>query len=129
MTFGTVVNCMDGRAQLPVLTYLKERFGVDHVDNITEAGPDRILARRDDPTLVESICRRIEISRTKHGSRQLAIVGHADCGGNPVSAQEHHAQIREAVLFLRGRYPDMCVIGLWLNPAWIVEEVVTESAA
>jgi hypothetical protein len=44
MTFCTVVNCIDGRVQLPVIEFLKNRFGVDFVDCITEAAPVRILA-------------------------------------------------------------------------------------
>ncbi|HOP76783.1 MAG TPA: hypothetical protein PLD05_04790 [Thermogutta sp.] len=44
MSFATVVNCMDGRTQGPVISYLKERFGVDYVDNSTEAGPDGLFS-------------------------------------------------------------------------------------
>jgi len=128
MSFATVVNCMDGRAQLPVMTYLKARFGVDYVDNITEPGPDRILARDDDPATVASILRRIEISTGKHHSTQLAIVGHADCGGNPVSPEEHWQQIKSAVAFLQQRFPDMTVIGLWLNEDWSVKELAAEGS-
>ena len=42
--FGTAVNCMDGRVQEPVLAWLKERYELEHVDMITEAGPDKALA-------------------------------------------------------------------------------------
>ena len=38
MCFCTAVNCMDGRVQLPVTSYLQERFNVEHVDSITEPG-------------------------------------------------------------------------------------------
>jgi len=34
MSYCTVINCMDGRVQLPVIKYLKERFDVDYVDSI-----------------------------------------------------------------------------------------------
>ena len=37
--FYSAINCMDGRVRLPVISYLRERFGVQHVDVITEAGP------------------------------------------------------------------------------------------
>jgi len=44
MRFCTVINCIDGRIQLPVIEYLKIRFNVEYVDTITEAGPNLILS-------------------------------------------------------------------------------------
>jgi hypothetical protein len=41
MSYCTAINCMDGRVQLPTTAFQKERFNVDHVDMITEAGPNR----------------------------------------------------------------------------------------
>jgi hypothetical protein len=37
MSFCTAINCMDGRVQLPTITFLKKHFGIEHVDCITEA--------------------------------------------------------------------------------------------
>ncbi len=42
--FCTVVGCMDGRIQLPVNHYVRERFGVTYVDTITEAGVNKVIA-------------------------------------------------------------------------------------
>ena len=44
MSFCTVVNCMDGRVQLPVIRYLQDRIEVLYVDSVTEPGPVRSLA-------------------------------------------------------------------------------------
>ena len=44
MKFCTAVNCMDGRVQLPVISYMMDRFGADCVDVISEPGPNRIIA-------------------------------------------------------------------------------------
>ena len=52
--FAAVINCMDGRAQKPVIGYLERKLKVDHVDMITEAGPDKILSAKKN-TLVKSI--------------------------------------------------------------------------
>ena len=41
---------MDGRVQLPVLTWLKSNYPVDFVDVITEAGMDGVLAKQEDIT-------------------------------------------------------------------------------
>ncbi len=42
--FGTVLNCIDGRVQIPVTNWLKENFDVDYVDLITEPGIDKVLS-------------------------------------------------------------------------------------
>ncbi len=54
MRFGTVINCMDGRVQLPVIAYLQKRFNVTYVDTITEAGPNLLLAQGEDLQLFSS---------------------------------------------------------------------------
>ena len=90
--FVTCINCMDGRAQKPVIDYMQKRFGVEYVDMITEPGPNKILSDNNDATLIESLKKRVAISVEKHGSEIIAIVGHFDCAGNPVderSQKEH----------------------------------------
>ena len=44
-TFATAINCMDGRVQEQVTLLIKESTGVDYVDMITVAGPDKVLAQ------------------------------------------------------------------------------------
>ena len=41
-TRATCLNCMDGRVQLPVLTWIKAEYPVDFVDVIMEAGFETI---------------------------------------------------------------------------------------
>jgi len=43
--FATAINCMDGRTQEPVITWIKKNYHVDFVDMITEPGPVKYLAR------------------------------------------------------------------------------------
>ena len=78
---------MDGRTQLPIIAYLRAKCKVDCVDVVTEAGPVKILADCEDRVLVDSIKRRVEISIGKHRSKYIAVVGHFDCAGNPVSKE------------------------------------------
>ena len=80
--FATAINCMDGRTQLPVNEWMKEKFGVDFVDTITEPGPNGVLTNNKVP-LVSSIKDRVLISVNGHGSKTIALVGHHDCAGNP----------------------------------------------
>ena len=115
-SFGTVINCMDGRVQLPVIEYIKREHGVDHVDMITEPGPDKILAEGSDEALVGSILKKVNISVSKHGSKIIAITGHYDCAGNPVSEEEHKKQIKKAVETIKGwDLPVKTILGLWID--------------
>ena len=49
---------------------------------ITEAGMDGLIANSDE--LPSGFIDKINISVQKHGSKQIFIVGHYDCGGHPV---------------------------------------------
>ena len=121
--FATAINCMDGRVQLPVTEFLKNKYGVDYVDMITEPGPDGILAANKDKAAIESIQRRVAISTGKHGSKHIAIVGHHDCAGNPVDKETHLAHIRSAIKTVKSWGVKAEVIGLWVDDKWKVSEV------
>jgi len=123
MSFYTVINCMDGRVQRPALDYLTERFGVDYIDSITEPGPNGILNRRDDPAVVDSILRRVDVSVGHHGSTGIAVVGHYDCAGNPGDKDHQNADTAGAVRFLREKHAGVPIIGLWIDETWAVEEI------
>jgi len=125
MNFSTTINCMDGRVQLPVIKYLQQRFGAENVDSITAAGPNRILAEQKDEAVIHSLLKRVDISINAHKSPALAVTGHHDCAGNPVGKQEQLEHIRAAVRFLKKRYPQIQIIGLWVNEDWKVEEIET----
>ena len=126
MKFAAAINCMDGRTQLPVIAYLKETCKVDYVDTVTEAGPVKILANCMDKTLVGSIRRRVEISITKHRSKHIAVVGHFDCAGNPVSEEIQIKQILKSIKTVLSWGLKAQVLGLWVDENWIVHEVNEE---
>jgi hypothetical protein len=122
--FGTAINCMDGRAQLPVINWMKEQFHLDYVDMITEPGADKAVGEGW-YELVEEIKAKTLISVNKHGSRILVIAGHDDCAGNPVTPEQHKTHITEAVgEVLSWNLPLEKVIGVWLDKDWKVEVVV-----
>jgi len=123
VSFCTAVQCMDGRAQLPVIRYLQDRFHVDYVDSVTEPGPNLILAKRSHETLVQSILNRVNISVEKHGSVGIAVAGHHDCAGNPAGREEQKQDIIAAIEFLGNQYRDTPVIGLWVDENWRVHEI------
>lgn len=122
MSFATVICCMDGRIQLPVIEYLQERFKADYIDNITAAGPVGVISASPDSDKSRSMIRMIDISISLHGSEQLAIVAHHDCAGNPIPGSAQRSQIEICKQFLAQLYPDLEIIGLWLDEEWQVHE-------
>ncbi len=119
-TRATCLNCMDGRVQLPVLTWIKTNYPVDFVDVITEAGMDGVLAKQED---ISEIFRCIQVSVTLNNSTRLFIVGHHDCRGNPVDENHHREEIARAVRRLKPLWPAQEVFGLWVDPRWQVEQI------
>ncbi len=83
VTFCTAINCIDGRVQRPVLDYMKGECDTAYVDMITAPGPDGIVAKEGD--MYKHLQSGVAISVEKHASNVVAIVGHDDCAGNPVS--------------------------------------------
>lgn len=125
MSFCTAINCMDGRAQLPVIRYLQARFGALFVDTITEPGPNRILADRADALKVQAILDRLALSVQKHASVGIAVIAHHDCAGNPAPREAQIAHLREAVRFLQALYPNLPILALWVDENWTVTEIPT----
>ena len=120
--FYTAINCMDGRVQLPVIEYLRDRFKAAYIDAVTEPGPNRLLAEGTDEAAVASIEQRVRISVETHGSIGIAVVGHDDCAGNPASRSEQQQQTAAAVRRIQSRFPGVPVIGLWVDREWTVHE-------
>ena len=127
MSFYTAINCMDGRVQLPVINYLTTRFKAGYVDSITEAGPVLYLAEKTDSEQTKSILRRTDISINNHKSTGIAIIAHHDCAGNPADEQTQTSQLTPAVNFLASHYPNVEVIGLWVDSNWAVKESCSTS--
>ena len=119
-TRATCLNCMDGRVQLPVLTWIKANYPVDFVDVITEAGMDGVLAKQED---ISEVLRSIKVSVNLNQSTRLFIVGHYDCRGNPIDEKIHRQEIKDAVKRLRPLWPIQEIMGLWVNNQWQVELV------
>jgi hypothetical protein len=123
MVFCTSIHCMDGRIQEPLIRYLKASYNVTYVDVVTEPGPCGILAYNRDEWTVKSIRERVDISVFKHGSRLIAVSGHCDCAGNPAEDATQEDQVMSSVKLLENWYPDVGIIGLWVDSSWSVRRV------
>ncbi len=113
--FVTAVNCMDGRVQEPVISYMKEKYGADYVDMITSAGPIKTLDEQTETDMVEFLRRHAGISAEKHGSKVIAIVGHFDCAGNPVDKERQLKQIESSMKLAESWGFGFDIVGLWVD--------------
>ncbi|WP_085521112.1 carbonic anhydrase [Tuberibacillus sp. Marseille-P3662] len=121
-TFAAAINCMDGRVQEPVIHWIKTHYNVDYVDSITEAGPNKVLLEANSEQL-DTVKAKIEVSLNAHGSELIALIGHADCAGNPISKDKKVDQTKQNMQTLQNLYPNATVIGLYVNDAWEVERI------
>ncbi|MFQ5957542.1 MAG: carbonic anhydrase, partial [Candidatus Brocadiales bacterium] len=115
------INCIDGRVQRQVYDYMKNLCSVSYVDMITAPGPDKIISKGE--AMSEYIKSEVMVSVDKHSSNTVAIVGHYDCKGNPVSNEDHLREIRDSVKKIKSWALPVNVIGLWVNKNWEVELV------
>ncbi len=122
-TFATVINCMDGRVQDPVNTWMKTETHADFIDVITEAGPDALMASTS--TASRLILKRILVSRDLHQSKNMALVAHHDCAGNPVSQKKHVDQLLQSAKIMATWHLGMTIYLLWVNKNWEVELIST----
>ena len=119
-TRATCLNCMDGRVQSPVLTWITAHYPVDFVDVITETGMDGVLARQED---ISEVLRSVNVSVRLNRSTRLFVVGHYDCRGNHVDERRQREEIAKAVKRLQPLWPAQEVFGLWVTDRWQVELV------
>lgn len=123
MSFCAVINCIDGRTQLPVNNFLMDRFNVKYVDMLTDAGPLGILTNDFDSPRAQAFVERVHTVIRVHDVKELAIAGHWDCRGNPVPKEKQLEQQREAVGRFRELFPQLTVIGLWVDEDQQVHEI------
>lgn len=115
--FAVVLNCIDGRAQQPLLDWVRSQYAVDYADVVTEPGIDALLAAGA-PSAREAVLDKVCVSRLAHLSSYLVVAGHHDCAANPVPRPVHEEQIRTAVHWLRSALPRFEVVGVYLDETW-----------
>jgi hypothetical protein len=121
--FAVVINCIDGRIQLPVIDFMKTKYNVEFVDLITEPGPVKAISEPRNAFQVYSIQQRLMLSQEKHGSQHLGVVAHHDCLTNPVEKTKQLEQLRQSLVYIRLWGFKGAVVGLWVDENWEVQEV------
>ncbi|MBA3825777.1 MAG: hypothetical protein H0X24_17995 [Ktedonobacterales bacterium] len=127
-TFATVLGCIDGRASIPTMLFVKNHLGVDFVDYISEPGPDKAYLHGT-PEAIAEMQRKLNVSLMAHHSGAIAVVAHHDCAGNPVSRAEHLAAVRACATTLARWQPTVRVLGLWVNEDWQVDLICDTAQA
>ena len=122
MIFATSINCIDGRIQLPVSNWIKQKYSVDYVDVITHPGSDKIMGEKNIEGISE-IKTKTLVSINAHNSKLVVISGHHDCAGNPVSKEIHLTQIKKSINIIKSWNCPVTVIGVWINDQWEIEEI------
>lgn len=122
-TFGTAINCIDGRAQEPVTAWVRANAQVDYVDTVTIPGADHALTQMTLDRLAQ-IREMVAVSVNAHNSGFIAIAGHHGCAAFSADREQHEAAIRAAVDVVRGWGLPAQVVGLWINDQWQIEQVV-----
>jgi len=120
--FGTALNCIDGRTQIPVIKWFKENSNVDYVDLITEPGVDKVLSQGNRAE-IDRLREKVIISINAHNSNIVAVVGHYDCAANPVSNFEHFRDIVASTYTVASWGLPVKIVGLWVDEFWHVQVV------
>jgi carbonic anhydrase-like protein len=122
-SFGTAINCIDGRAQEPVAAWVRANAHVDYVDTVTIPGADNALTQMTLDRLAQ-IREMVAVSVNAHGSGIIAIAGHFGCAAFSADREQHAAAIRAAADVVRGWGLPVLVVGLWVNDQWQIEQIV-----
>jgi hypothetical protein len=120
--FATSINCIDGRIQIPVSNWIKQKYFVDYVDVISHPGSDKVIGEK----IIEGIAEiksKVLVSINAHNSKLIVISGHHDCAGNPVSKEMHMTQIKKSINLIKSWDYPVTVIGIWVNDKWEIEEI------
>ena len=118
--FGTAINCIDGRIQLPIQNWLKENHDIDYVDTITEHGVVKLFSK---PDCIEQIKSKVFLSIKDDGSEIILVTGHHDCEGNLIPKNEQITQIKNAVSTIKSWKLPVTVLGAWVNEQLQVESI------
>ena len=123
--FATAITCIDGRVQRPVSDWVKLHVNVDHVDLVTEPGPDMVLSTGP-KGLIDEVLRKAAFSVRHHFSPVVILAGHDSCAANPISREEHIEQIKDGVEVILSYRLGVRVLGLWVSE-WGSIEVVWDT--
>ena len=127
-SFAVAVTCIDGRTHEPLVRWVREHVGVDHVDLVTQPGADLTLSTC--PRIVcDTIDERLRVSMSAHAPRAVVIAGHGDCAANPAPEPAQRRHVADAVREVERWGLDLPVIGVWIDPRGRVSPISKTASA
>ena len=112
--FGLAINCIDGRAQVPVTDWMKFNCRVQYVNVITEPGIIQHLSDAKSP-FISSIRHKVALSIKVHYTEVAAVVGHFDCKANPLDFMRQKLQILRSTELIENWNFQIRILGLYVN--------------
>jgi len=117
---------MDGRIQEAVAKHMKRVYGVEYVDMVTEPGPNVILAKGTNQSVIQNIRNRVNISVGHHGSKIVAIVGHSDCAACPEGKDAQCDYLRKAKKTVESFGFNVEITLLWVGYDFTSVEIISD---
>jgi hypothetical protein len=121
---AAVLWCFDHRFELAFSKFLK-RIGVVNSDSIKLAGGAKVLASPDRETDREFVLEQIRKSIRLHGTRNVILMLHSDCGAygglakfrgdTAAEAAHHERELLQAAANLKAAIPDVEVQGYFVD--------------
>jgi hypothetical protein len=133
---AAIVWCFDNRFELGFRKFLK-RLGIAKSDPIKIAGGAKCLASPAGDTERDFVLEQIRTSMRLHGTKQVILMVHSDCGAYGglaafggdalVEAQHHNRELKRAAVTLRSALPQLDVRGYFADFEGIWEVDLTEA--
>lgn len=115
------LNCIDGNVQLPVASWIKNRYQIDCVDMITEPGIVCVLSNLDQS--IDEINKKVRHCLETGSVTKLFISGHEHCDFCGIDDAQQKHQVSSAILRVQKDFPGLDVHGLWYRQDGSIEEI------
>jgi carbonic anhydrase len=137
---AAVVWCFDHRFDL-VRQKLLKKIGVDRFDLIVVAGGAKNLSSPGSENDRQFVLGQIKSSIRLHGTKNVILMVHSDCGAYgglaafkndaAVEAEHHRQEMHKAVAYLKTEIPDVAVQGVSVDfeGVWETESTGSEEKA
>ncbi len=114
ISHATAIACADHWLKDPVKKWVKQFFGVERVDFVTEHQPETFLTIEKKEKIVDIQQKLTELSKDQDGELVI-IVAHDGCDYGVVPVNERQAILAEAAQKAQRWGHGQRIIGLWLD--------------
>lgn len=120
---AVVVACTELSHFENAITFVRRTWKVKSVTVITKPAPEHIFAEAGNHETSDGVLARIDALFARQTGKFLAIVAHCGCTLHATSQEEKMAMLRRSVTYLRAKYTDTRVVGIWVDCSGAFEKV------